>query len=289
MIVGILNGYYRTGTTFFQRLVHENNPDVADLHEPTSPLIVKQLEEEGIHAYSELHGWEIYRGYGMLEKNILDDFAQVHEKVMKKKENNCGIILNERDAVRLLEPFAESDRKVFIKSNQLHFCLSEIADEFDVFPVTITRDIAETIFSHFPKAYRNDTEWLRDAVRKNYLNNRFFCETIFEVMKEKGLAITDGKTIIEKLVSNIVVCQCEATMQSIATGRHEYPTSIAMAIRNLHRLKIPMRFSNKEYHLKVRQAPVWFANLVYETLYRSIEDRDIRILVSSVFAKFTER
>lgn len=256
MIVGVLNGYYRSVTTFFQKIVHDFNPDVIDLHEPTSPIILEEIERYRGEETHPLHGWNVFDGFYRLDRDTFEKFKKVHKRVMKKPENACGVVMNRKDAMKLLEPFHESEEKIFIKSNQLHFHLQTIKEEFSIPVIHISRDVAEIVFSHVPRRIRNTPALLNRWLENYDPGNHFFLNTIHEELSRKSLAYTDEIAAGPRIVSNVLRCEKVVSHQDVIRVRAEVPIEVLRALWINCPLKIPLSIKRKEYFERAIKAPL---------------------------------
>ena len=75
-IVLVINGYYRSGTTFLAKLFVRANPDMVYIHEPCSPIIGDELRKHQVGTPHPLHGWDIYEGYFKLGQDFVRKFIE---------------------------------------------------------------------------------------------------------------------------------------------------------------------------------------------------------------------
>ncbi len=144
MIAGIINGYYRTGTTIIYHILQESNPEIPIIYEPHAPSVYEALSrgQVRIDTIHPLHKIPIYRPYFMVEKGVLEEYLRVAKPRSVYTEEKV------KEAVQTILPFHSSKKKVIIQSNQLHPVLHEVSKTFKIRYVHIVRDPAEVFYSH---------------------------------------------------------------------------------------------------------------------------------------------
>ncbi len=150
-IVGFISGYYRCGTTIFQRYVQEVVPKYVVLCEPTQHEIVRHIMSYGCIRTHPLHGFPVFEPYLKLRNEVLVNFIVRHHKVFDKSTKHWGVIDDPSVAIYLLEPFDDlTNVEIVIKTNQLWTCIDEVAKAFDAWVIALTRPVDKIVESHFP-------------------------------------------------------------------------------------------------------------------------------------------
>jgi len=199
MIVGVLNGYYRSGTTIWQRIIEESNPHLIVLHEPTGPATGYELLQG--QTTNPIHGWDVYAGYRKLPRKILSEFLKRWFDVFKEKK---GILTDWDDVSYLLGVFHYCNLPIFIKSNQLHLFLREIEEEFDTKCIHITRNLADNIYAHL-EIYPCEHYKRRVLLSKEF-PSMFFVDYVYRDLKEYFGEPQDAENVLQKLLYNITKC-----------------------------------------------------------------------------------
>ena len=198
MIVGIINGYYRSGTTIFQRFVELCEPSFIVLCEPTQHEIIYHIMANGWNNVHPLHGFEIFKGYSKLPRNVLRDFIDNFIYVFGYTRYNHGIFTDPDEAITLLEPFHECDEKIVIKSTQLSLVLDEVVDEFDCWAIHLERPIENTVWNHFGNAVA-----FFEFVESDDAPIPFYGDLVYERIVKKFDFELKPRKPIEKLVFNV--------------------------------------------------------------------------------------
>lgn len=198
MIVGIINGYYRSGTTIFQRFVELCEPSWIVLCEPTQHEIIYHIMRYGLFSVHPLHGFKIFLGYSKLPRNVLRDFIARHIEVFGYSDKNFGIFVDPDDALYLLEPLHDCEEKIVIKSTQLSLVLDEVVNKLGCWCIHLERATENTVFNHFPdlKAFLSFVDGYDKVIP-------FYGNLVYDrIVKTFDLNIDLSKPI-EKLVFNV--------------------------------------------------------------------------------------
>ena len=144
MIKGVINGYYRTGTSVLWWIIQQSNPDKLVLYEPHSCGLHDELRnlKPDEHTQNPLHGLPIYKPYFQIPEDIRKEFMK------KAKPKSIYSPHGLKDAVETVEVFDELDRDVYIQSNQLHLILREFCEYFNCKYIHIVRDPSEVLYAH---------------------------------------------------------------------------------------------------------------------------------------------
>jgi len=199
MIVGVLNGYYRSGTTIWQRIIEESSPHLVTIHEPAGPATGREVLQRV--EVNPIHGWDAYRGYYRLPRHIFREFVRRWHEVFTEPK---GIMTDWSDVKYLLEPFHDCDVPIFIKSNQLHLFLDRIERHFKTKCIHITRNLADNIYAHL-EIYPCEHYKRRVLLSKEF-PSMFFVDYVYRDLKEYFNEPQDAENVLQKLVYNITKC-----------------------------------------------------------------------------------
>jgi len=170
-IVGILNGYYRTGTTIVWWVLQQSNPDTPIIYEPHSCGVYSEFIHLKPNALTinPLHGLPIYLPYFMVERRLFERYLAVAKPLPVYTKNDLNL------ALVTIEPFHESEKRCIIQSNQLHPILHEVSWHYRCPYVHIVRDPAEVIYSHAgsPSKLRRRLQELLIAWAPNFMISRW--------------------------------------------------------------------------------------------------------------------
>ena len=167
MIKGVINGYYRTGTSIVWWILQQSNPDKIILYEPHSCGLHDELRafNPNANTVNPLHGMPIYKPYFQVPKDVREKFLI--------RARPCPIYtkVDLQDAIETVEMFHEIDADVYIQSNQLHLILNEFCEYFDCNYIHIVRDPAEVLFSHAgsPSKLKQMLQELLVTIATNYM------------------------------------------------------------------------------------------------------------------------
>jgi len=213
MIVGIINGYYRSGTTLMQRLYKLSNLNHIVLCEPTQHEIIDFVMSNGCYKQNVLHGWTIFEDYCKLPREVRHEFIARHFEVFDKDKRQWGI-MTDFGAVRyLLQPLHDCDLPIVIKSCQLHLFLDKLIRWLDCWVVHLVRPAPKVIASHFNPIDLYGSNKAREILLGNKGVVSFYCDAVYENLTYY-LKVDKNKARhnLDKLVFNIL------TVNRIASG-----------------------------------------------------------------------
>lgn len=202
MIIGIISGYYRSGTTIFQR-IFEEALGVPVLHEPTQHEIIRHIYSLGFDKPHPMHGFDVFRGYAQIPSNVFNEFAKRHAEVFKDVKQ-YGVMTDFNAIKYLLQPFHECNVKIIVKANQVWLYLDKLAKEYNCWVIHLDRDENQIIAEHTTdkslllsdrympfythEVYNSLTAYLgvRLAHRRNIDKLRFIIRTVKKVVREQA-------------------------------------------------------------------------------------------------------
>ena len=207
MIEGVINGYYRTGTSIVWWILQQSNPETIILYEPHSVGLHNDFRTFNPNAdfVNPLHGMPIYKPYFMVSEEVRRKFLETAKpKPVYTKDDF-------EDAVKTVEMFNDIDKRVIVQSNQLHPILHEFAEYFDCNYIHIVRDPAEVLYSHAgsPSKLKRRIQQFLVSFTPNYMINKwinhggrygkFELRYMMEVAKKLGY-LNSGGDLLEKFV-----------------------------------------------------------------------------------------
>jgi len=214
MIVGIINGYYRSGTTFMQRLCSKSNPNFIVLSEPTQHEIIDHIMANGCNNTNILHGWEIFKDYCKLPRKVRHEFIRRHFTVFDENENQWGIMTSEGAIRYLLQPLHDYDQPVVIKSTQLHLHLEKVKKWYDCWVLHLDRNIENIIADHFTYYALVNSTKAKELLTSNNKPLPFYADLVFKNLVEYyGLDESIARNNLDKLVFNILTVKKAIELQ----------------------------------------------------------------------------
>jgi len=112
MILGVVNGYFRTGTTLLWNLIRLSNPHALHLYEPYHPELANKLEKWTIGSRDGLHGLPLWDDYFALPKRVL-----THILATIPKEN---VVFDYEYAIEHVKPLKSLGVCVYLQPNRVH-------------------------------------------------------------------------------------------------------------------------------------------------------------------------
>ena len=205
MIVGIINGYYRSGTTFMQRLCSKSNPNFIVLSEPTQHEIIDHIMANGCNNTNILHEWEIFKDYCKLPRKVLHEFIRRHFTVFDENENQWGIMTSEGAIRYLLQPLHDFEKQVVIKSTQLHLFLEKVKRWYDCWILHLDRSIENIIADHFTYYALINSNQAKELLTSNKKPLPFYADLVFKnLAKYFDIDEDIARNNLDKLVFNIL-------------------------------------------------------------------------------------
>jgi len=205
LISGVINGYYRTGTSIVWWILQQSNPDTVILYEPHSLGVYNGFKRNpNAETINPLHGMPIYKPYFMVSDEVRKTFLETAKpKPVYTKDDF-------EDAVKTVEMFNDIDERVIIQSNQLHPILNDFAEYFDCNYIHIVRDPVEVLYSHAgsPSKLKQKIQEILITLAPNYMISKWMNHGIhgkFELRYMMDVAkklkfLDRGGDLLEKFV-----------------------------------------------------------------------------------------
>jgi len=205
MIVGIINGYYRSGTTFMQRLCSKSNPNFIVLSEPTQHEIIDHIMSDGCHKDNLLHGWEIFKDYCKLPRKIRHEFIRRHFEVFDYDKSQWGIMTSEGAVRYLLQPLHDCEQQIVIKSTQLHLFLEKLKEWYGCWVLHLDRSVENIVADHFSYYSLVNSTQAKELLASNKGVLPFYVDLVFEnITKYLRVDKNIARNNLDKLVFNIL-------------------------------------------------------------------------------------
>ncbi|AIG97476.1 hypothetical protein AFULGI_00006750 [Archaeoglobus fulgidus DSM 8774] len=232
MIKFVFNGYYRSGTTIFYKILNESNPSYLCLYEPLSPHLFEDLtnpEKIVLH----LHGFHPYKCYRHLNSQNLDEFQRIHKDICQKFKNygdNIPIHLSE--VVELFDFLNNLEKDTIIQPNRCHFILSQLAQRYRCTFIHIIRNpidvwIGQTLeplvlvgnVKRAKLVYKFKNTFIGRYVLTKYLPNRewvngFAINENFKLIKDIQFGLSRSLDLLDKMLVVWTYCNYYAFKQA---------------------------------------------------------------------------
>jgi len=157
MICLVFNGYYRSGTTIFYRILKESNRDKLIFYEPLAPVIPEKLiNRHEIAKSTKLHGfnpWDCYLKpeFKKVRYEYLHNLLELRDSYSRISKccKSVDILPFHLDRIveRLFDMLSYTGDKVIIQPNRCHFILREISKRYGCPFIHIIRNPIDTWIS----------------------------------------------------------------------------------------------------------------------------------------------
>ena len=166
MILGVFSGYYRSGTTAWQKAISKTG--VLVLHEPFSPSLRKDLWSGRA---KKLHGWDVFEDYFKLEPHVL-------ARLWHELKYLSTPVVTDFDSVRkLIEILDKSDQEIVIKDNQMWLFLDDLK-EYGISALFLERNPYDVVLAHV-EIFPNPEKILNS--RTTY-DKCFYCDSVHRLL-----------------------------------------------------------------------------------------------------------
>jgi len=181
MIVGIFSGYYRSGTTAWQKVIKEST-DALVLHEPFSPSLIPDLNRD---TGEKLHFWNVFEDYFELEPHIM-------AKLIRAVRGYHPVVTDYKLVEILIDVLDKSKHNIIIKDNQMWLWLDRIQEDYGIPCIFLERNLEHIVLAHV-EIFPNPQKLLNQAGSQDKC---FYCDTIHT--KLGG----DKRTVMYKIAWN---------------------------------------------------------------------------------------
>lgn len=174
----IVNGYYRSGTTFFWSLLNSNSlytqPYV--FYEPLHPRLHLHIEKnKHSKEFSPLHGQRIWNQYNEIPENVILNLLKSHPNTI-----DSNFISNKKILLDYLKVFDSMDEDIVLQTNRLHFHLDDIAKEYpNIKIIHLVRNPLD-VYSSMKKASFKSNKRIKGLIKGLFQSNNVF----FDIHKE---------------------------------------------------------------------------------------------------------
>jgi len=135
-IAGIVNGYYRSGTTLLWWIIKSSNPDMLHLYEPLSPLLFSAIDTHQLGRKDRMHGVPLWDDYLFIPEDTLS--------AMRSKHRDFTVVFNPSEVYPYLDIIDSIDKPVILQPNRMHFIVDDVSARYGVNWVHIIRNPADT-------------------------------------------------------------------------------------------------------------------------------------------------
>jgi len=268
MIIGVINGYYRSGTTLMQRLCSENNPNYVVLCEPTQHEIIDHIISVGCDGISTLHGWEVFKGYCKLTRKVRHEFIKRHFEVFDYDKSQWGIMTSEGAVRYLLQPLHDCEQQIVIKSTQLHLFLEKLKEWYGCWILHLDRNIENIIADHFSYNHLTKTAEVKNIFMSNKGAISFYANLVFEnLTKYLRLNKNIARNNLDKLVFNILATRKIVEKQKGITVLN-FDDFVRNPKQNLN--KLPFKINESLLRIldpyKANPVPNWLKDMINSSI-----------------------
>jgi len=205
MIVGVINGYYRSGTTFMQRLCRKSNPNFIVLCEPTQHEIIDHIMANGCNNYNLLHGWDVFKDYCRLPRAVKHKFIRRHFEVFDNDKKQWGVMTSAGSVRHLLQPLHDCEQPIVVKSTQLQLFLDDIKEWYGCWVLHLDRSVENIVADHLTYSTLTTTDEAKKLLLSDKESLSFYADLVFENLTRCfGVDKSIARHNLDKLVFNIL-------------------------------------------------------------------------------------
>ena len=268
MIVGVINGYYRSGTTFMQRLCCKSNSNLIVLSEPTQHEIIDHIMANGCNSTNLLHGWEIFKDYCRLPRDVKHAFMKRHFDVFDHDKKQWGVMTSAGAVRHLLQPLHDCEQQVVIKSTQLHLFLDDIKEWYGCWVLHLDRSVENIVADHFTYYALTKSNEAKKLLLSDKESLPFYADLVFENLT-RGLGVDKSiaRHNLDKLVFNIL-----ATKKAVSEQKGVVVVDFDDFVANPHQHldKLPFKVNESLLRLidphKSNPKPKWLIDAVNDSI-----------------------
>lgn len=194
----IINGYFRSGTTFVWNYLYPilKSKGFLSFYEPLLPYLGQDVNKERIsRKINPLHSSRLYQDY-----NALPDNVRTHIFLNNPNANSFGI-RNSLELKNYLDLYNEMSAPVFLQTNRLHFFFHDISSWYEPIIIHIIRnplDVWVSIKNAYLKHNLSDVRGAKYIYYK--LKRDFSLGQTFEIDKQfKWILFKVGLPVYYKL------------------------------------------------------------------------------------------
>lgn len=169
----VINGYYRSGTTFLWRSMQKSFTDHMCFYEPLHPHLPMYIAKEKLHKKKHIfHDVNLWNEYLTLNETALSRLLAHHPMRLK-----AGITAPEQ-LFQYFDQFDNMAKEVILQPNRAHFFLNEIAQNYGCKVIHVLRnpsDVYKSIMAAYSVSDQHNavSSFLR-SVLKRYRKDRTF-------------------------------------------------------------------------------------------------------------------
>lgn len=157
----LINGFFRSGTTFLFNQVKEQLPENTCFYEPCYPKLglVVEHHKQSEQKTDRLHGSSLWSEYAEL---LDSDFINLLRNHPNTKNNG---IANDASLFKYLDLFNNLDKSLVLQTNRYHMYLGAIQAKYAIPVVHIIRNPIDVYFSMI-KSYSKRSVGIKKYIRK---------------------------------------------------------------------------------------------------------------------------
>jgi len=196
----VVNGFFRSGTTFIWSYLKESLEKHISLYEPLNPDLALLLNREKQGITNSLHDKYVFKDYLDLKEDLLNQILRNHPNTGGRGLGSDLEIFNYLDLINSIEG------NVFIQPNRLHFYLDAINDRYTNNIVHIIRNPLDVYSSINKAAYalvENELkQFLHQILKPLMLSRSFELKQSFDwIISKYGYPANYKDTISSRLFS----------------------------------------------------------------------------------------
>jgi len=157
----LINGYFRSGTTFLFNQVKEQLPDHRCFYEPCYPKLglVVENHKRAKHKTDKLHNASLWNEYAELSDSDFHTLLRNHPNTDNKGISSDSSLFN------YLDSYNNLDTPSVLQTNRYHHYLGAIQSRYSIPIVHIIRNPIDIYFS-LVKSYTKRSTGIKNIVRK---------------------------------------------------------------------------------------------------------------------------
>jgi len=176
VLLYVLNGYFRSGTTILWHLLKLSHRDKVHIYEPFHPKLEYHLSND-INKKDPLHGLQLWNDYIKLEGRTLRTIIECS----KTLDGSPVTLYEAKDIINALE---DDEHEIFIKMVRGHAILPYIAEYYDANVVHIIRCPVCTWLRHFDTKDLNNIDTILGLNPAYPYANRFYLLNTYKKLKQ---------------------------------------------------------------------------------------------------------
>ena len=151
----VVNGYFRSGTTFIWKSLKDTLPEYLGLYEPLHPKLAKYIQNARMHHTKDpLHNEFLWDDYLAIDKKKMNVILLKHPNMTFHGIQSKKKLQDYLDEINTLK------QDVFLQPNRMHFFLELPKQRYNAKIVHVIRDPIDVFQSMRSAYYKNTPLWL---------------------------------------------------------------------------------------------------------------------------------